>query len=92
MVSHDVGSLFISFEDDLLYLHLVEQLVAFQGLAQGYDLVCHESDPESLVTDGYTDLKAAYPSLCWFFLRFSNACGKMDLTGHLPIWSFRFLP
>ena len=47
MFWHKVHPLFVSFEDDLLRLHLVEQLVSLQGLAEGHDLVRHESDTES---------------------------------------------
>lgn len=35
-------SSFLCFEDNLLYLHLIEDVVTFHSLAQRHDLIGHE--------------------------------------------------
>lgn len=41
------STLVVGLKDDFLYLHVVEDVVSFQGLAHRHDLIGHEAVPRN---------------------------------------------
>jgi hypothetical protein len=95
-ISGKIKRSLLRFENNLLYLHLVEQIVTFDGIGKRHYLVGHETthNQTSAKIGSHEEIFSGltYPSRCCFFCNISRACGKIDRTGHLPIWMRRFLP
>jgi hypothetical protein len=56
-----IGPLLVSCEDNFLYLHIVEDVVALDRLTEGHDLVGHESERRFNISDHVEVIKHNIP-------------------------------
>jgi hypothetical protein len=67
------------YKHNFLHLHLVEDIVSFNCLAQGHKLIRHETVILSVYQGVLDPGWGTYSSLCWFFLSIAKASVKMPM-------------